>query len=122
MKIKIQTKRIYDKKERKDGFRVLVMRLWPRGIRMTDINLWLRDLGPTRPLLSAYRAGKVRWPTFEKRYLEEIETEEAARKALSTLAQGIQGRTVTLLCACKDLRRCHTAPLKRYLTRWTGRL
>ena len=121
MKLKIETKRVYEKKERRDGFRVLVMRLWPRGIKMTHIDLWLKDLGPTRPLLSAYKNGKLRWPTFEKRYVEELEG-ESARKAISSLAQGIDQKNITLMCACKDMKKCHTAPLKKYLTKWIGRL
>lgn len=121
MKLKIETKRVYDKKERKDGFRVLVMRLWPRGIRLDQVNIWLKDLGPTRPLLFSFKGGKVRWPTFEKLYRQELEG-EPARKALSTLAQSIDGKAVTLLCACKDLKRCHTNPLKKYLARWIGGL
>jgi len=118
MKLTIQTKRVYDKPEpRKDGQRILVMRLWPRGIRLDAVNLWLKDLGPKRDLLTAYKAGKVRWPTFEKRYLEGLESDEA-RRALSQLMQTLQGSRFTLLCACRDLKRCHTAPLKRTLARW----
>ena len=121
MKLKIETKRIYDKKERKDGYRVLAMRLWPRGIKMTEIDLWLKELGPTRPLLTAYKHGKMRWPTFEKGYNAEL-ADEPKLKAISTLAQSIQGTKITLLCACKDLKKCHTKLLKDYLTKWTGQL
>lgn len=121
MKLKIETKRVYEKKERGDGFRVLAMRLWPRGIGVTHIDLWLKDLGPTRPLLNAYKHGKMRWPTFERRYLKELDG-EPARKALSSLAQGIDRKNITLMCACKDLKKCHTATLKKYLNKWIGRL
>ena len=121
MKLKIETKRVYAKKERKDGKRVLVMRRWPRGIPVTGVDLWLKDLGPTPQLLLAFRSGKVRWPTFEKRYLDELEG-EPARKAISALAQGIAGKSLTLMCGCADLRKCHTKPLKRYLAKWIGGL
>jgi len=121
MKLTIQTKRVYAPKHRKDGFRALVMRLWPRGIRMTDVDIWLKDLGPSRPLLSAYRAGKIQWPAFQRRYRAELRG-EAARKALTTLAQAVEGKRLTLLCACQDLKRCHTAPLKRQLTQWLDAL
>jgi uncharacterized protein YeaO (DUF488 family) len=119
MKLTIQTKRVYDRPERRDGHRVLVMRLWPRGVRMDSVNLWLKGLGPRRDLLTAYKAGRVRWSTFEKRYLEGLESDEA-RRALSQLMQTVDGRRFTLLCGCKDLRRCHSALLKRYLARWAG--
>ena len=121
MKLKIETKRVQDKKERKDGFRVLVSRRWPRGVPVTNIDLWLKDLGPTPPLSLAHKKGKVRWPAYEKRYLEELE-DEPARKAFSALAQGINGKHLTLMCACEDLKKCHTPALKKYLTQWIGRL
>ena len=118
MKVKIQTKRIYEAPKRGDGFRALVMRLWPRGIRMDSVNLWLRDLGPTRRLLTDFKDKKIHWATFEKRYLEELEG-DPARKALSSLLQGVQGKSLTLLCACKDPKRCHATALKKYLMKWT---
>jgi len=108
MKLKIETKRVHDKKERKDGYRVLVSRRWPRGVPVTDIDLWLKDLGPKAP----YK---------EKKYLAELEA-EPARKAFSSLAQGINSKRLTLMCACENLKKCHTAPLKKYLTKWIGRL
>lgn len=117
MTVKIQAKRVYDRAERGDGWRILVMRLWPRGIRLDAVNLWLKDLGPSRGLLGEFKGGKLRWATFEKRYLEELEG-DPARRALSTLLQGVEGRRLTLLCGCKDLKRCHTLPLRKYLRRW----
>jgi len=117
MKVNVETKRVQDKQERKDGYRVLVTRSWPRGVRLDQVNVWLKDLGPTRPLFSAFKNKKMRWPTFEKKYLEELEG-ESARLALISLAQGINAKAVTLLCSCDDLKRCHTKPLKKHLTRW----
>ena len=64
---------IYDKSDPQDGgWRVLVMRHWPRGVRKDRIDVWLRDAGPSRALLKAYHAGEVDWPEFEQRYRSEI--------------------------------------------------
>lgn len=57
----IRAKRVYDPAEEKDGTRVLVMRLWPRGIRKDRVDLWLKELAPVVPLLRAYRGGKLGW-------------------------------------------------------------
>jgi uncharacterized protein YeaO (DUF488 family) len=108
MKLKIETKRVHERKLKADGFRVLVSRRWPRGVPVTDIDLWLKDLGPKAP----YK---------EKKYLAELEA-EPARKAFSSLAQGINSKSLTLMCACENLKKCHTPLLKRYLTKWIGRL
>jgi len=65
---------IYAAKERSDadGLRVLVMRQWPRGVRKDQIDVWLRDAGPTRELLKAYQQGELAWAVFEQRYRQEM--------------------------------------------------
>ncbi|MGH7314334.1 MAG: DUF488 domain-containing protein, partial [Candidatus Rokuibacteriota bacterium] len=52
---RIRTGRIYDAPGKRDGARVLIMRLWPRGIRKARVDTWLKDLGPSLPLLRAFR-------------------------------------------------------------------
>jgi uncharacterized protein DUF488 len=66
---RVSTKRIYEPASRADGTRVLVMRLWPRGIRKSAVDLWLRDLGAELRNLRLWHAGQLSWPELRRRYL-----------------------------------------------------
>jgi uncharacterized protein YeaO (DUF488 family) len=59
------------------GWRVLVMRYWPRGVRRDRVDTWLRDAAPTVPLLRAYRDNAIGWDTFAERYRQEILSERS---------------------------------------------
>jgi uncharacterized protein YeaO (DUF488 family) len=61
-----------------DGWRVLIMRRWPRGIRRARTDQWLRDAAPSEPLRHAYVRGDLPWPEFEARYRAELTTERPA--------------------------------------------
>ena len=68
----IETKRIYDPPAQEDGFRLLVMRRWPRGVGKNAVDAWEKELGPSVPLLTGFRSGNVDWDEYRKRYLEEV--------------------------------------------------
>ena len=110
----IRLKRVYEPKAAEDGARVLVMRLWPRGIRKDRIDLWLKELGADRALLADWKAGRVTWPERKRRYLEGL-AEPAAAAQLDQLRTLAAKEPVTLLCACKDERECHRSLLKDVL-------
>jgi len=110
----IRTKRVYDPPAGADGTRILVMRLWPRGIRKERVDLWLKDLGPVVPLLREYRAGRLRWAEYARRYLAGLAGPEAHAAVLRVRALARQG-PVTLLCGCADEARCHRTLLRKYL-------
>ncbi|HET7876223.1 MAG TPA: DUF488 family protein [Methylomirabilota bacterium] len=112
----IRSKRVYDPRARADGLRVLVMRLWPRGIRKSAVDLWLRDLGAEVGNLRAFKAGRIGWPEMRRRYLQGLKR-PAAAAALRRLRSLARRRTVTLLCACQDETRCHRSLLKAALRR-----
>ena len=65
----LKAKRVYEPRSSTDGTRVLVMRLWPRGIKKAHVDLWLKDLGAELANLRAYNAGRVSWPEMRRRYL-----------------------------------------------------
>lgn len=111
---RVLTKRVYDPAAPSDGTRVLIMRLWPRGIRKDRVRLWLRELGPVTPLLRAFRGGAIGWSEYRRRYLRGLGRPEA-REALARLRGLIREGPVTLLCGCADERRCHRSLLKAYL-------
>jgi uncharacterized protein YeaO (DUF488 family) len=110
----IRTKRVYDASTASDGARVLIMRLWPRGIRKDRVDLWLKELGPVVPLLRAYRGGKLDWAEYRRRYLKGLERPDA-REAVARVRELARKGTVTLLCGCPDEARCHRSLLGAYL-------
>ena len=71
----IKTKRIYDPPSAEDGFRILVDRLWPRGLskEKAKIDLWLKEIAPSNQLRKWYGHAPEKWPEFKKRYFKEIE-------------------------------------------------
>ena len=112
----VRTKRIYDPPQRADGTRVLVMRLWPRGISKEKVDHWLKDLGTDPPLIRAWKAGRLSWAELRRRYLAGLKRAEAQAQ-LAELRTLARTGPVTLLCACPDESRCHRGILKQLLTR-----
>lgn len=105
----IRTKRIYDPATPDDGYRLLVMRRWPRGIRKTAVDRWEKELGPSLELLSHFRRGLVSWAEYTARYYDEMgAVGPLVAKARDIAQQG----DLTLLCSCVDEGRCHRTLLK----------
>ena len=109
----IRTKRIYEPPSPDDGFRLLVMRYWPRGIAKTKVDAWEPALAPSRGLLASFRSGSVAWETFAARYTQEVQESAAAQAALETLRGRARSGTVTILCGCADEARCHRSLLRQ---------
>lgn len=113
---RIRTKRVYEPAARADGTRVLVMRLWPRAIAKRHIDVWLRELGPVEPLLRAFRAGRVTWAQYRRRYRAGLARPQARAQMHAVRALARQG-PLTLLCGCPDESRCHRTLLRAALAR-----
>lgn len=97
----LKIKRIYDPPEESDGYRVLVDRLWPRGVAKdkAHIDLWLKDIAPSNELRKWFAHDPAKWNGFKQRYLEELKANDTAVEVLkSHLAKG----DVTLLYAARD--------------------
>ena len=94
------TKRIYEKPAKDDGYRVLVDRLWPRGVKKEDAQLdaWEKELAPSNELRKEFGHEHEKWTAFKKAYAEELKEKRVAMKALKQKSQG--GR-LTLLYAAK---------------------
>ena len=103
-----------------DGCRVLVDRLWPRGVRRDALHcdVWARDLAPSAGLRSWYHADPGdRWEEFRRRYTDELRASQAVRE----FVRGIEGvDTVTLLYASKNAAENHALILQEYLQRAAG--
>ena len=110
----IAAKRIYDPPSESEGTRVLIMRLWPRGIRKSRVDVWLKELGPVLPLMRAFRGGKIGWAVYRRRYLAGLARPEAQAPLAQVRAAAREG-TVTLFCGCPDESRCHRSLLRAYL-------
>lgn len=113
----ISTKRVYDSPSRIDGARVLVDRLWPRGISKDAAKLtaWLKALAPSDDLRKWYHARPSQWLAFRKQYLEELRAPEAsaALEQLYDLAE--DHNRVTLLFASRNLDKNNATVLKELL-------
>lgn len=108
MTITVAMKRIYEPPEPADGYRVLVDRLWPRGLRKESAALdeWARDVAPSDALRRWFHANPARWDTFEARYRDEL-TSPLRLAILARLRALAAHRRVTLLYAVKDEARNH---------------
>ena len=99
----ILLKRAYDPAGGRDGYRVLVDRLWPRGVRKTDLQLdeWLKDVAPSPELRRWFGHDPARWREFAARYRRELR-EHPAANALAELVRVASVRTVTLVYGARD--------------------
>jgi uncharacterized protein YeaO (DUF488 family) len=99
----ILLKRAYDPAGGRDGYRVLVERLWPRGVRKSDLQLdaWIKDIAPSHELRRWFGHDPARWSEFAARYRRELREGRAA-EALAELARRASVRTVTLVYSARD--------------------
>lgn len=113
----IAVKRVYDEVGSEDGFRILVDRLWPRGIskERARIDEWMKDVAPSDELRRWYLHDPQKWPEFKKRYGEELR-----KKAhlVSKLRQKANSGRVTLLYAAKDEDRNNAVALREIIQRF----
>ena len=100
----IQLKRAYDKAARGDGLRILVDRLWPRGIKKEDLHLdaWPKTLAPSTELRKWFAHDPDRWPEFRKRYRAELKQIGATKLIRELMASLKRANTITLLYGAKD--------------------
>ena len=111
----IHVKRIYEAADPSDGMRVLVDRLWPRGVSKdhAQLDAWMRELTPSASLRQWYHEDPTkRWNEFAKRYRAEL---TAHADALGQLRRLAQRRRVTLLTAAADVKRSHVEVLRQRL-------
>ncbi|PRY72283.1 DUF488 domain-containing protein [Halomonas ventosae] len=110
----IELKRAFEAPNRDDGYRVLVDRLWPRGVAKAEarIDEWRREVAPSDDLRKAFHDGALGWGEFRRRYLAEL---KAHRDSLRDLAGRAASGTVTLVFAARDVRHNNAVVLRQYL-------
>src|SRR5690606_4840134 len=112
---RLRVKRVYDPPAPDDGLRVLVDRLWPRGLKKEDarIDLWLKEVAPSAELRRWFGHDPSRWDEFRRRYAAELRANPAV---LEELRASLRGRGVaTLLFAARDAERNNAVALKALL-------
>ena len=99
--MKAVIKRVYEKPEKEDGYRILVDRLWPRGLTKEKVaaDLWLKEIAPTTELRKWFNHDPDKWPDFQKKYLKEMKEN---KDALTTLKEKMKEGKVTILYGAKD--------------------
>jgi uncharacterized protein YeaO (DUF488 family) len=112
--MKVQLKRAYEEPGPDDGFRILVDRLWPRGVPKASahIDLWFKDIAPSPELRKWYGHEPSRWPEFRTRYFAEL---DGNPEAVAQLRQLVRRGPVTLVYAAKDQQHSHAVALLDYL-------
>jgi len=110
----ILTKRAYDPPQPSDGLRILVDRLWPRGIKKEDLLMddWIKDISPSDELRRWFAHRPERWPQFVKKYFQEL---EANRPCWEQLLAKVRHHRVTLIYGAKDTEHNNALALKQYL-------
>lgn len=108
----IQLKRIYEKSSDQDGLRVLVDKLWPRGLRKNAADIWLKEIAPDDELRKWFSHDPDKWEEFRKRYLKELEQNE---EYIQKLIKKAKETDLTLLYAAKNERFNNAIVLKEYL-------
>jgi uncharacterized protein YeaO (DUF488 family) len=110
----IQLKRVYEKPSKKDGWRVLVDRLWPRGLtkQRAAVDLWLKDVAPSTELRQWFGHDPAKWKEFQTRYRKEL---KGKKDALKLLKEKCQQHTVTLVYGARDEEHNEALVLKSVL-------
>ena len=110
-------KRIYEPVEETDGKRILVDRLWPRGIKKDRAKLaaWPKEITPSAELRKLYHTGGIPFEGFAAAYLDELEASDAAKAFACKLREELQESDVTLVYATKNLEQNHVQVLVRWL-------
>lgn len=113
----ISIKRVFEKRAAADGYRVLVDRLWPRGVRKEALalNYWAKELAPSTELREFYHHDAKRWDKFVALFHEELQASPAAMKTLTVLAEKAKYVNVTLLFASREPLRNNAAVIKDVL-------
>lgn len=102
----IEIKRVYEPASPADGDRILVDRIWPRGLSKDAVaaDLWMNEIAPSTELRKWFGHEPARWPEFQARYRKELE-DEAQAELLGTLVERVKRGKVTLVFGAKDEER-----------------
>lgn len=111
----IRIKRIYEEYDSKDGYRILVDRLWPRGISKENahIDLWLKEIGPSNELRKSFNHQVEKWLEFKKKFIQELKNNVENIKIIKEIIS--KHKDITLLYSAKDEKHNNAVVLLEYL-------
>ena len=114
--MKLKIKRVYEKPEKEDGTRILVDRLWPRGLtkEKAAIDLWLKEVAPSTALRKWFSHDPPKWPAFKQKYRREIKEN---KDQVAILKEQLMKGAVTLVYGAKDEEHNEALVLKEWLQR-----
>ena len=113
----IKTKSIYKSKERKDGKRILISRLHPRGVKKSQYDQWFKELSPSMELVHEYKNGKISWKKFLSLYKSQISENSQSRELIKQLQKQSKIDDITLLCFEADGEPCHRHLLREIINK-----
>lgn len=115
--MQIRTRRAYEKPTDRDGLRVLVDRVWPRGVSKAEakLDLWLKEIAPSTELRKWFGHDPEKWEEFKERYCEELRSGEQA-EAVDELLGKAKDRRITLVYGASETRYNNAEALKEYLS------
>ena len=113
----IALKRIYEKYKKDDGFRILVDRLWPRGVskNKAHIDLWLKEIGPSNELRKWFNHAEAKWSEFKKEYKKELKQKRKLLNMIKVLHK--KHKKITLLYGAKDENHNQVIVIKEILAK-----
>lgn len=114
---RLLVKRIYDPKEPNDGLRVLIDRLWPRGVRKSDerMDVWLKEIAPSSDLRTWFHQNPEQFVAFAEAYERELLLDAAHATAVNQLRLWHTEQPITLLYAAKDREKNHAQVLQSFI-------
>ncbi|HEY4197153.1 MAG TPA: DUF488 family protein [Mucilaginibacter sp.] len=112
----VQIKRIYKAADKADGVRLLVDRLWPRGVKKeaAHIDEWMKAVAPSDELRKSFHQGNLAWDEFEAKYVFELKNNTAVKDLLDIIHKNPK---VTLLYAARDEHQNHALILQQFITK-----
>lgn len=112
----VRTKRVYEPARKADGVRVLVDRIWPRGIKKetANIDLWAKDIAPSNDLRKWYRHEHSKWPEFQHRYSAEL---DANQQSFVAMIESLDTDVLTLVYSSREEKYNNAMALKLYIER-----
>lgn len=110
----LKIKRVYEPSEKPDGFRILIDRLWPRGIKKEDahFDVWLKEIAPSNELRKWFNHETEKWDEFKKKYTTALKDSVALEELLSFINKH---KIITLVYSAKDEQHNQAVVLKEYL-------
>ncbi len=114
LKNALRIKRVYDAPQASDGFRILIDGLWPRGMKKTDaaIDLWLKEIAPSKSLRAWFNHDPEKWMEFKKRYFQELNSKQ---DSINLILEKSKTAVITLLYSAKNEKYNNAVVLQRYL-------